>query len=130
MNKCENEFDSRLILRQFYLTWLEKDMQLTEEEFLTKFSDKKLALNYDYSDKWVHVYLLVNKKDQLTIMNVDESTKTTPKTQLFIAFIIAVEALRSLYGNIIVPTLMSRRFNWINEILEKANFDQALEKSI
>ena len=120
----ETDFEPKMILRQFYLTWLEKDMRLTEEEFLTKYSGKQLTINYDYGEKWVQIYLLVNKNEKLPIMSIPESTKTSPKTQLLIAYIIAVEAFRSLYGATIVPTLMAQRFNWINEVLANSTLDE------
>ena len=120
----ETDFDPGLILHQFFITWLERDMQLTEEEFLTKYSGKDLALNYEYGEKWANIYVLVNKKEKLSIMSIPESTKTSPKTQLLIAYIIAIEAFRSLYGAIIVPTLMAQRFNWINEVLANSKLDE------
>ena len=49
-------------------------------------------------------------------MNIPESVKTTPKTQLLIAFIIGVEALSSLYGAIIVPTMFANRYEWLDNI--------------
>ena len=123
----ETDFDPGLILHQFYITWLERDMQLTEEEFLTKYSGKDLALKYEYGEKgekWANIYFLVNKKEKLSIMSIPESTKTSPKTQLLIAYIIAVEAFRSLYGAIIVPTLMKQRVNWVNEVLANSKLDE------
>lgn len=63
----ETDFDPGLILHQFYITWLERDMQLTEEEFLTKYSGKQLTINYDYGEKWVQIYLLVNKNENFPL---------------------------------------------------------------